>query len=585
MALYQVTHHSQTLALKRPRPVESAIDFRLMSVDFQGKLSPQRQLFTSTIRNLPTPDSQTLPPSLIMKIIRLLLLSITLLISASPTNAAIHAVENFNLDNIENSSDTDEASEEIREGFRLSKNGLHKQAFKMFTAAAKHKELTAYLVLGVLHREGRGTPKNLKLAKENFKKAADKGSRQAGKELVLLRFASPDNPEDFADARTQLEEFARSRMAVAQLRLGLAHLAGYGYTADATKAIKHLTEATKSTGPFKLDAAFALGQLYRDGNPKPAEIKSDSKRAESWLKKAAEEKHPGAMRALGEFYLSADPARQNFAHARDWFTRLNQLGDPYSLYYLGQIDENGWGVKKAPKTALGYYRKAADKKVPPAIYRLATFHEHGLGGLKKDKTKAIDLYRQGAELGHAVCMYNLSVMLNTMDDQPKLKAEVLSWLLRSAGAGLVEAEYQMGVRYQQGNGVQQDLVASAAWFDRAARNDHAQAQLQLGGMYEKGQGVKRDLDAARRLYELSAKGGNLGGQIKYAEALANGTGGKQDLPEAYVYAESAASAVASNTPGAKLAIQLRDDLVKTMTSEQLAEGKKRLATAKKSANN
>jgi TPR repeat protein len=522
-----------------------------------------------------------------MKKTPLLLLLITLLISASPTNAAIHAVENFNLDNIESSSDTDETSEEIREGFRLSKNGLHEQAFKMFTVAAKRKELTAYLVLGVLHREGRGTPKNLKLAKENFKKAAAKGSRQAGEELVLLRFASPDNPEDFTDARTQVEEFARSGMSVAQLRLGLAHLAGYGYTADATKAIDYLTQAAKSSGSFKSDAAFALGQLYRDGNPKPAEIKPDSKRAESWLKKAAEAKHAGAMRALGEFYLSADPAKQNYTHARDWFSRLNQLGDPYALYYLGQMNENGWGTKKSPKTALDYYRQGAKKKVPAAIYRLATFQEHGLGGLKKDKTKAIDLYRQGAELGHAVCMYNLSVMLDTMDEQPKLKAEVLSWLLRSAGAGLVEAEYQIGVRYNQGKGVQQDFVASAAWFDRASRNDHTQAQLQLGGMYETGQGVKRDYSAARRLYELSAKSGNLGGQIKYAEALANGTGGKQDLPEAYVYAQSAVSAATKSpdNPGTKIAIQLRDDLVKTMTSEQLAEGKKRLATAKKSANN
>ena len=513
-----------------------------------------------------------------MKIIRLLLLSITLLISASPTNAAIHAVENFNLDNIENSSDTDEASEEIREGFRLSKNGLHKQAFKMFTAATKHKELTAYLVLGVLHREGRGTPKNLKLAKENFKKAAAKGSGQASEELVLLRFAAPDNAEEFAAARTQIEKLARSGMAVAQLRLGRAHLAGYGYTADATKAIDYLTQATNSTGPFKFEAAFTLGQLYRDGNPKPAEIKPDSKRAETWLKVAAEAKHPGAIRALGEFYLNADPARQNFAHAKTWFTLLDQLGDSYGLYYLGQMNENGWGTQKSPETALDYYRKGAKKKVPPAIYRLATFHEHGLGGLKKNKAKAINLYRQGAELGHAVCMYNLSVTLDTMDDQPKLKAEVLSWLLRSASAGLVEAEYQIGLRYQQGKGVQQDLVASAAWFDRAARNDHAQAQLQLGGMYEKGQGVKRDLGAARHLYELSAKGGNHGGQIKYTEALANGTGGKQDLPEAYVYAQAAASTATKTPdhPGTKIAIKLRDDLVKTMTPEQLAEGKKRL---------
>ncbi|MEJ6699485.1 MAG: hypothetical protein QNL01_00805 [Akkermansiaceae bacterium] len=146
-----------------------------------------------------------------MKKTPLLLSLITLLITTPHTDASIHAVENFGLENIEISDDTDKTPKDIREGFRLSKSGLNEQAFKMFTTAAKRGELTAYLVLGVLHREGRGTPKNLKLAKENFKKAAAKGSSQASEELELLRFASPDNPEEFAAARTQIEKFARGK--------------------------------------------------------------------------------------------------------------------------------------------------------------------------------------------------------------------------------------------------------------------------------------------------------------------------------------------------------------------------------------
>jgi TPR repeat protein len=232
-----------------------------------------------------------------------------------------------------------------------------------------------------------------------------------------------------------MEQLASKGLAVAQLRHGLAHLAGYGYTADATKAIDYLTQATKSTGSFKSDAAFVLGQLYRDG---------------------------------------------------------------------------------------------------------------------------------------------------------QLKPEVMPWLLRAASAGLVTAEYQIGTRYQQGRGVQQDFVAAGAWFNRAARSGHAQAQLHLGEMYEKGMGVKRDHGAARQLFELSAKGGNLVGVVKYAEVLAKGIGGKQDIVEAYVYAESAASAAAanataSNTPVGKLAIQLRDSIIKIMTAEQLTAGEKRLTAAKKAA--
>ena len=159
-----------------------------------------------------------------------------MLLVAPVTEAATHAVENFGLDQIEKRSDANQSSKELREGFRLFKEGKHEQAFKMFSQAAKNDELSGYLVLGVLHREGRGTPVNLKLAKENFKIAADKGSQPAKEELVLLRFLSPDNPAELAAARTQLEKFAEEGMAMAQLRLGLAHLAGYGYPADKVKA-------------------------------------------------------------------------------------------------------------------------------------------------------------------------------------------------------------------------------------------------------------------------------------------------------------------------------------------------------------
>ncbi|MFT5905732.1 MAG: TPR repeat protein, partial [Cryomorphaceae bacterium] len=299
----------------------------------------------------------------------LLLLFITLMIAVPHTEAAIHALalENFNLDDIERSADTKKSSQELREGFRLTKSGLNEQAFKMFNLAAKRNELTAYLALGVMHREGRGTPKSLKLAKEHFKKASAKGSQHAYEELMLLRFISPENPEEFADARKKIEEFASSGMAVAQLRLGLAHLTGYGYTADATKAIDYLTQAAESTGPFKHDAAHVLGKLYRDGNLKP-EVKPDTKRAVSWFKKAARNKHPGAIRALGELHLSSDPAIQDYASAHELFSELDQLGDSYGLYYLGQMSENGWGVEKSAESAAGYYRKAVDKKVPPALY-------------------------------------------------------------------------------------------------------------------------------------------------------------------------------------------------------------------------
>ena len=97
-----------------------------------------------------------------------LLLLTTLLCTTPTSNAAVHAVENFGLDQIEQRSDAKQSSKELREGFRLSKEGKDEQAFKMFSAAAQNDELNAHLVLGVLHREGRGTPKNIPKTQPNL---------------------------------------------------------------------------------------------------------------------------------------------------------------------------------------------------------------------------------------------------------------------------------------------------------------------------------------------------------------------------------------------------------------------------------
>jgi TPR repeat protein len=500
------------------------------------------------------------------------LLSLAFLFNGSPcAHGAVQLIEEVEFERIKKESGAENWSPELREGFRHLEGKDFEQALAAFTKAARNEEITAFLMLGIMYREGYGIPRNPGLAKENFSRAAAMGSSQAREEAVLLRFASPSNPEEFAIAREQMRQFADKGMEIAQLKLGQAYLTGYGFPADSEKAIAYMTRAANSDNPFKADAALALGRLYRDGNPKP-EVKADAGLARKWLKVAADTKRPEAMLAYGEFLLASESGRPDYPEARSVFLELDDSGDPFGAYQLGQMSEHGWGVEKELEAALRHYRKAAGKKLPEALYRLGAYYDESLGGLGKDEAKALDYYRQGAELGHPTCMFNLSVMLETKQGTASPGAEAITWLLSAAGAGMAEAEYQAGVRYQAGRGVLQDFVAAAAWFDRAARSGHALAQLHLGEMYETGQGLVSDLSAARRLFELSANGGNTGGMVKFAVFLANGTAGDRDLPQAYAFAESAAAAAPENG----MVKKVLEDLKKSMTAEQLAEGRKRL---------
>lgn len=66
-----------------------------------------------------------------------------------------------------------------------------------------------------------------------------------------------------------------------------------------------------------------------------------------------------------------------------------------------------------------------------------------------------------------------------------------SWLL-AAELGDVEAQYNLGLLYVDGQGVPQDNVEAAEWWRLAAEQGYAHAQHNLGVMYAKGQGVPQD---------------------------------------------------------------------------------------------
>lgn len=74
----------------------------------------------------------------------------------------------------------------------------------------------------------------------------------------------------------------------------------------------------------------------------------------------------------------------------------------------------------------------------------------------------------------------------------------------SADQGDVEAEYQLGAMYYEGEGVAQDYFMAAEWYRRAADHGDADAQFVLGLMYGEGQGVALDYAEAYERLNLAA---------------------------------------------------------------------------------
>lgn len=77
-----------------------------------------------------------------------------------------------------------------------------------------------------------------------------------------------------------------------------------------------------------------------------------------------------------------------------------------------------------------------------------------------------------------------------------------------AEQGLADAQFNLGLKYDKGEGVPQDYAEAAKWFYKAAEQGYAKAQFNLGLMYYKGLGVPQDYSEAYVWSSLAAADGN-----------------------------------------------------------------------------
>ena len=134
-----------------------------------------------------------------------------------------------------------------------------------------------------------------------------------------------------------------------------------------------------------------------------------------------------------------------------------------------------------------------DKKDPAAIKFLGDQYSHGRLGLEEDASRAVELWTEAVELGS------------------------------------VDALFQLGVVYGDGDGVKQDVARGVSFYEKAAMLGHSAARHNLGcyedslGNY--GRAVKHFLISAKMGHEQSLKDikkifkRGLATKSQYAEAL------------------------------------------------------------------
>lgn len=159
----------------------------------------------------------------------------------------------------------------------------------------------------------------------------------------------------------------------------------------------------------------------------------------------------------------------------------------------------------------------------------------GIDAAEKGDFKATyALWKPLAEKGYPRAQYGLGVLYDRGQGVAQDLSLAAEWYRKAAKENIWEAQINLGLLYIAGTGVTQDYALAADWFRKAADLGIADAQVNLGNLYRQGWGVEPDLVEAERWFRRAAVQGHPLGQYLLAEQLEAGV--PPDFVNAYFWA-------------------------------------------------
>lgn len=189
--------------------------------------------------------------------------------------------------------------------------------------------------------------------------------------------------------------------------------------------------------------------------------------------------------------------------------------------------------------------------------------------LSQAVTMSVPELKARAEGGEAAAQFELGVRYHEGQGVPKDYAEAMRWFHKAADQGNPDAEFNLGVMYEKGRSVRPDYEQAIRWYRQAADQDYAPAEYNLGVMFDKARGVPQDYVEAMKWYRKAADQGYADAQYNLSLLYFYGQGTLQDTLTADMWIRLT---TAANTGyGQTKFWQMRESIESKMTPDQIAE--------------
>lgn len=244
---------------------------------------------------------------------------------------------------------------------------------------------------------------------------------------------------------------------------------------------------------------------------------NDTERAMEFYKKAMLGGRVEMASWIGEYYHFGIDVPRDLNKAAEWYELDASRG------YKPAIGALGWiyleGLKNSGKKAVAMYEKAAARDIHEANNALGMIYLYGLGGIPKDRKKALKWYLKSAEKGSPVGAIQAAAILTNHSPYDYGRALKLLSAFGSPvalnnraymyehGLGLEEQEYLEG----------QPRPTAFELYKKAAGMCYGHAMYNIGRLYATGANapeisatpIKKDMSVARIWMENAAMHGSM----------------------------------------------------------------------------
>jgi len=400
-----------------------------------------------------------------------------------------------------------------------------------------------YYFLGLMYYKGLGVPEHTAEAIRLWKQAAGQGLSRAAADIGLLYFAAIDVEEDEDEAARWYRRAIE--MTSVDTNLGSTSQVVDDCGPGDAAVLGPWMEMFSTFSGVNDEAEVAELRRAAEEGDSEAQLKmalltdAPEGSAESmvWMRLAAEQGVVPAQLLVGVAYDTGIGVAEDNTEAARWFRcaerRLRvaaESADSDAQYFLGQIYERGEAVLKNLVEAERWYRLAAEEGHVLAQFSLGNIYELGRPseGIPENEPQAARWYRVAADNGHAYSQELLGRLYETEKDEIEVAR-----LWRAASQGHVDAQYELGHKYDTADGVWHSDSKAARWYRRAAHQGHAGARYELGMMYRYEHGhFGQDLDEAARWFRLAAEQGHADAQYSLGLMYGVGAGVEEDDSQA-----------------------------------------------------